>query len=309
MGAWIDFTSRLHISFSTNGLIHSTDYREITEDFISAAVDNKKLKCIQVDEMLPDEAFQKIDRILASRPDIAFRVFGLYGGKFFDWSILKRMPHLQRLQLDAHLANHPDLVDCSVLCEIPSLRSLHLNLFDLKDYSFIQGLPAEMEDVSIFADGLKGSVIFDCKWLLSYPNIHTLYLGKNAKKNIKEIAKLPNLKRLSLRGIKLSDLDFLRPVGLDSFSLLWCGMNDLSSLAGFDTLKELELWRILKLEDITFVSSLRNLEVLKLQDLNRITALPDLSQLYNLRKIVLMNMPIDEESVALELRKLITHRD
>lgn len=309
MGAWINYSNRIHISTACNALLGSMDYREMSEEFISDIMGNDNIQYIQVSEMLPDDVFWKVDRVLEQRPDITFRVYGLYGTKPFDWTILKRMPHLQRLQLDAHLAKDPSKVDCSVLCEISSLRALHLSLFDLRDYSFIKGLPAEMEVISIFADGMKDSVNFDCKWLLAYSNLHTLYLGKNAKKNIKEIAKLPNLRRLSLRGIKLLDLDFLRPVGLESLALLWCGMNDLSSLAGFDTLKDLELWRILKLEDISFISSLSNLEVLKLQDLNRITALPDMSQLLNLRKIILMNMPIDEESVAPALRKLITHRD
>lgn len=94
---------------------------------------------------------------------------------------------------------------------------------------------------------------------------------------------------------------------LESFALLWCGSSDLSAIGKLATLKELELWRIMKLEDISFVSSLVNLEVLKLQDLSHIIMLPDLSELHSLRKIVLNNMKIDESSLNEELREMISH--
>lgn len=139
---------------------------------------------------------------------------------------------------------------------------------------------------------MKGSILFDCEWLLRFQKLHTLYLGKKAKKHIEKIAELPKLKNLKIRGIKLKSLEFLKELNLESLSILWCGMNDLSLLSEFKSLKYLELWRIMKLEDISFLSELSNLEKLVLQDLNHIHELPDLSLCHRLKEIQLINIPI-----------------
>lgn len=82
-------------------------------------------------------------------------------------------------------------------------------------------------------------------------------------------------------------------------------MNDLTSLTGFDSLKSLELWRIAKLEDISFIATLTGLEHLRLRDLKHITALPDLSALKSLREVMLDNVPIDVAMLPADLQKII----
>lgn len=82
-------------------------------------------------------------------------------------------------------------------------------------------------------------------------------------------------------------------------------MNDLTSLRDFG-LKSLSLWRINKLEDISFIPTLLQLETLRLIDLKHITHLPDMSALKHLRDITLENVPIDISSLPDYLRN-ITH--
>lgn len=84
-------------------------------------------------------------------------------------------------------------------------------------------------------------------------------------------------------------------------------MNDLSSLAGFKSLKNLELWRIAKLEDLSFVGTLENLETLSLTDLKYIHTLPDLSALKNLKDIKIDNVPVDISTLPEDIQKII-HR-
>ena len=144
-------------------------------------------------------------------------------------------------------------------------------LFDLKDYSFIKNLTSDIEELFISADTMSGGIVFDCAWLTRYKKLKTLYLGKKAKKNIECIAEIESLENLTLRGIKLKDFEFLRGNELRSLSIHLCGMNDLTSLTGFDSLKILELWRIMKLEDISFIRTLTGLERLNLRDLRHIT--------------------------------------
>ncbi len=84
---------------------------------------------------------------------------------------------------------------------------------------------------------------------------------------------------------------------LEVLRILWASVEDMNSLAVLKKLKQLELWRIPKLDDISVIRQLKNLEVLKLQDLKHVTALPDVSELPALRELILWNTPIAPESV------------
>lgn len=132
-----------------------------------------------------------------------------------------------------------------------------------------------------------------------------MYLGKKAKKNLESISQISKLKKLSLRGIRVADFSFLKELDLESFALLWCGNTDLSGLGELETLRELELWRIMKLENLDFISSLVNLETLKLQDLKHVTTLPDLSRLKKLIDIQIDNVPIDLDTLDESVRRFI----
>lgn len=307
MGAWVNFTNHIHISDESyqNGVMRFVGYQDITPELIEEITLDQKLKWIQISQELPEKAYQAIDRILAQRPDLYFRIFSIYGDKTFDLSVLGQMPHLSKVWIEAHLRNNKDAVNVEYLCELPGLRGLHLDLFDRRDYGFLNHLSPDLEELVFFADTMGGAIQFDCEWILRYEKLRSLFLGKKAKKHLECIGKLPNLKSLSLRGIKVADFDFLKELRLDSFALLWCGNADLSGLGELKSLKELELWRIMKLENIDFISALVNLEVLKLQDLKHVTALPDLNGLKKLKEIRIDHVPIDLEALDESVRRLI----
>lgn len=309
MAALIVFGDRIKIGKEScnDGIMQTYSYKELTPELISGIVRNEKIKYIQISHNLPMEAFLSIDNVLAQRPDITFRIYGFDNQKSFDLNILGSMRHIQRLRLELSISDTFDLLHCEALCSIGTLKSLFLGVFDLKDYSFIKGLPNELEELGILAETRRGSIIFDCEWLLKFQKLSDLYLGKMAKKNITSISGLFALKDLILRGISLPDFHFLREKELESLSISWCKMNDLSSLNGFHSLKCLELWRVLKLQDISFISTLINLEILKLQDLRHIQSLPDLSELKSLKKIILTNMKIDESTISERLKPFILH--
>jgi len=309
LGTWIDFSKVLTIgnkSFS-NGIIKELGYSDLTLETFQKIHENDKIQCIQIMKNLPRIAFDNIDKILKVRPDISFRIFGLNNESYFDLDVLHEMPHLVNFILNAHLASNPKIVEPEKLCKLKNLKNLSLDLFDLKDYSFIQGLSNNLEELLVMADTMNGTPVFDCSWLLKFQKLNSLQLGKKAKKNIKAIAEMPSLHKLALRGIKVDDFYFLRNSNIEELRILWCGMNNLSSLSVFENLKYLELWRIPKLNDISIISNLKHLETLKLQDLSHIQALPDLSKLSNLKKLVLINTPIDETSIPNDLKPLIEY--
>lgn len=290
MGAWIYHN---HMNISDKPLKYDMEaciyYKDIDENSINEIAGNPIIECVQFDGIygsFPDEAYQFVDKILEKREDMEFRIYSVMGDRAFDISPLKDMKHLNHLIINCHLAENKNLIDFDVLTKL-HLKSLRLNAFDLRDYSFIQNLSDDLESLTVFADTMGGSVKFDCEWLLRYRNLHTLWLGKKAKKDLESIAQMEKLKSLSLRGIKLNSFDFLKKMDLEKFELLWNSNNELSELKDLTSLKEIGLWRINKLENIDFLCELENLEVIKMQDLRHITKLPDLSRLKHLKRLVL----------------------
>lgn len=308
MGAKLDFTSHIDITEqTTNTLWQSVGYCDLTDSLISQIADNPQIKFIQISKSLPQQAYCSIDKILEKRDDMHFRIYGLYGNTEFNLSCLHLLKHLKHLTIDAHLRTRQDMFNLDVLTELENIQTLRIALFDLKDYSFVNNLSPDIGELCISADTMGNEVVFDCAWLTQYEKLKTLYLGKKAKKHIECIAEIESLENLTLRGIKLKDFNFLRRNELHSLSIHFCGMNDLTSLAGYDSLRMLELWRIMKLEDISFVNTLTSLEQLYLRDLSHITTLPDLSKLKNLKKVVLDKVPIDVTTLPTYLQK-ITHK-
>lgn len=306
MGVWLN-KNFIEISNATSKpgtMLERYSYKDIDEEYIDAVVNDEKIKWIQISDSLPNEAYTVIDSILSRKPDLYFRIYGLYADDKFDISFLERMPHLNKLRIDCHLRSCPDMIDFNILTKL-DLKALHLDAFDLRDYCFLQSLSENLKELVINADTMGGAIKFDCKWLLRYNSLKSLWLGKKAKKNIKFIAELPELDSLSLRGIKLSDFDFLKQMNLRELRLLWNSNNDLEELKYLTTLKEIELWRINKLNNIDFISMLTDLEVIRLQDLKHVTKLPDLSELHNLKKIVLDNTGIEIENLDIDLRDKI----
>lgn len=277
-------------------------YKNIDEECIDRIIKNDKIDRIQISEKLPDEAFEAIDMILSRKPELAFRIYSIY--EEFDISFLERMPHLKNLTLECHLRSCPDAIDFNVLTRL-KLKTLSLQAFDLRDYSFMQSLSTELEDLTIAADTTGAAIQFDCKWLLRYEHLKSLWLSNKARKNISCLAEHPHIKSLSLRGIKLTDFGFLKQMQLEKLALLWNSNNQLAELGELTSLKEIELWRIGKLDNIDFISKLVNLEVIRLQDLKHIKELPDLSKLHNLKRLILDNTGIDFSKIDDDLMKIV----
>ena len=82
-------------------------------------------------------------------------------------------------------------------------------------------------------------------------------------------------------------MSFLKQMSIKDLSILWCDSSkiDLTVLNDFRSLRQLKLFRISKLDDISFVSTLIGLEKLELIWLSNITKLPDLSNLNKLSEV------------------------
>ena len=54
------------------------------------------------------------------------------------------MPHLRSLRIDCHLRDWNNMIDFNILTKL-NLKSLYLNAFELKDYTFIKNLSKNLE--------------------------------------------------------------------------------------------------------------------------------------------------------------------
>lgn len=90
LGAYMNFTDRIMIA----------DYTDINEQLINEIANNRKIKCIQISDYLPNETYKIIDNILSMRKDLTFRLFYFIDHNKVDISFLLKMPHLKRLLID-----------------------------------------------------------------------------------------------------------------------------------------------------------------------------------------------------------------
>lgn len=306
MGARIDFTNHITILAEPFSKDSQTGYKDITPEYIDKIAGDDRIKWVQIIGEMPDEAYPVMDAIFERRSDLYFRIFNINAERPFDLSVLKLMPHLERVKIDASVKGNQEAVNVEELAALPNLKGLRLDLFDRLDYSFMKELSETLEELVLNIDTMSGGSNFSCEWLLRYPKLQSLWLGREAKKQLESVADLPELRSLTLRGIDVSDFSFLKKAELEGLTMLYCGKEALAGIGELVTLKMLALWRILKLENIDFIRSLKNLEELRLRDLN-IKTLPDLSGLTNLKGIYLDGVPIKEELLDENIKNIV-HR-
>lgn len=217
---------------------------DVTESVIQQIIEEKLISAIQICDYIPNEILEKLNRIFISRPDISFRVYGEYAEDFNGWNLnfLRYLPNVQNLVIDCFEYKNTDL---SILSSLSNIKSLNLEIYDLRDFTFIKTLPTLLEHLHIDADLKSGKPVFDCQWLLHLKNLQSLFLGK-LDKNLEAIVGLSQLKKLELRAIKNKDLSFLKQMSIKDLSILWCDSSkiDLTVLNDFRGLCQLKLFRI-----------------------------------------------------------------
>lgn len=273
---------------------------DVTESVIEQIIGEKLINTIQICDYISDTILEKLNRIFISRPDITFRVYGGYAKDFDGWDLdfLRYLSNVQNLIIDCFEHKNTDL---SVLSRLCNLKSLTLDIYDLRDFSFVNTLTSQLEHLHIDADLKSGKPVFDCQWLLHLKNLQSLFLGK-LDKNLENIVGLSQLRKLELRAVKNKDLSFLKQMAVEDLSILWCDSSkiDLTVLSDFRTLRQLKLFRISKLDDISFVSTLTGLEKLELIWLANITKIPNLANLPSFAEVYIdtLNKLVDITSLA-----------
>lgn len=273
-----DQTFRYHYSYLDT---------QVDDAVIKEIIEDPESDVIQISDYISEPTLRKLNEVFVKRPDIQFRVYDRIGcwPDYHGWNLqfLSLLPAVKRLCIDGFECLDTDF---SVLQSLSGLKELQLYIFNVKDYSFVKTLPVKIESLTIDADMMSGRAKFDCRWLLRLPHLHTLFLGK-IDKNLKCIVALDRLRNLTLRGVGVKDLSFLKQLEIESLTISWSSVNktDWESLRSFSTIRHLKLFSIKKMEDISFVATLPRLEKLELIWMGAVVRLPDLSCLENLKEV------------------------
>lgn len=203
------------------------------------------------------ETFQLLNNNLFSkRPDIGLSIFWR---EPLDWKFLDYMPNVKNLGIQSFLTK-----DFSPLSQRSDLTQLLIS--ETKSSAVDVGFISEFNDLKTLSiDGMK--------------------------KGIPKIESLKNIENLNLRGVKLTDLNFIKNFKqLRLIKLMYGHHDDLNILNELPSLVYIGLSRVRGIENYHFLVDQRTIEFLHFEGMSRIEVLPSLTGSKSLRKIYIENM-------------------
>jgi hypothetical protein len=266
-----------YINESTIALSEKSGKNDITD-----LLKNKDLKAVQISDYISDEILSLLnERLFLNRSDVEFRVYGFHKHSLCDLSFLRRLTNVEKLRID-YIANVSNI---DALMDLVRLKSLFLMIFDLTDYSILKHIDESITDLSLCVGERTSKYNCDCEWLSKFNCLETLYIGK-PKRNINSLSKIRSLRQLTLRGITIDDLSFINELQLEFLAIHWGAIKNFKMLCGNTSIKSIELWRVSKLSDISFLNDLPKLEQIKLEQLANVHELPLFSKLDKLKRVI-----------------------
>lgn len=208
-------------------------------------------------------------------------------GRPLTASQLARAGELMAARLDVQLYVYgAAATNVDFLRHFPTLRRLHLALYDLAEIDGFAHLPGEFEALTFGATRKPVSLAF----LERFANLRRLFLVGH-RKGIEVVGRLPTLEGLGLSGITLPGLDLFSPLTrLAKVSLFLGGTTNLAALPGLPALAELHIMRVTRLADLSVLGELTGLRALRLDWMRNVTALPGLGGLRHLETVELDTM-------------------
>jgi len=168
---------------------------------------------------------------------------------------------------------------------LPAIKKLIVSSYLTKDFSPIRNYV----DLIEFGVEETKSTAVDLKFISEFKNLKKFYVD-GMKKGLESISKLEYLETLTLRGIKLPDIEIIRnSKNIRELNLLYGSYKNLDAIAAQENLEELEISRTRQIPNYNFLNSLSNLKKIKFEGMSEICILPSLKGLISLRKIIIDN--------------------
>lgn len=175
--------------------------------------------------------------------------------------------------------------DFSFYKNLPYVRKFSISSFGTKDFSILQS-NTELKSFSI---GETKSKSVDVSFIKKLSKLEEIYID-GMKKGIENIGHLQKLKTISLRAIKLANLQFLTSVkNLEKLELLYGSYENIEALHTLQNIKRLELSRVRNINDFAFITHLNSLESLTIEGQTRLVELPNYGNLKKLEYLGVQN--------------------
>jgi len=213
--------------------------------------------------------------------------------QFYDFK--KPKPETFRVLNDRLFSKRPDIglsifwydpLDWKFMDYIPNVKNLKIQSFLTKDFS---PLRQRSDLTQLLISETKSSAV-DIGFISEFKDLKTLSID-GMKKGIPKIEALENIENLNLRGVKLTDLNFIKEFNrLRIIKLMFGHYDDLSILSELPRLVYIGLSRVRGIEDYRFLIDQRTIEFLHFVGMSRMEVLPSLTGAKSIRKIYIENM-------------------
>jgi hypothetical protein len=244
---------------------------------------NAALKVLQTSDPVAPHSWPLLDEAFFSRrPDVELRVYGFYGARC-DLAFASGLRQVRRFAADCLM----DATGVEHVARIPGLESLSLGIFSLESFDILRDVTPDLRSLAL---GQTRSKKPSLESLSRFTGLQRVYI-EGHRKGIDVLSGLGELEDVTLRSVTVPDLGFLRPLArLWSLDLKLGGIRNISAISGMPSIKYLELWQILGLDDVGVAGELPGLQHLFLQSLRRVVSLPDLGAARSLRRVTLETM-------------------
>jgi hypothetical protein len=176
-------------------------------------------------------------------------------------------------------------VDFSFLEYIPSVRNLSVTSYLTTDFTPL----LKMTNLKRLSIGETKSTSIDLSFISEFKSLESIYID-GMKRGLQNIAKLSELETLTLRGVKLPNLDLITGLkNLRELNLLFGSYKSLDAISTAKNLKILEISRTRQIPNYDFLSSLEGLVTLCFEGMSTMEVLPDFRGLRNLKRIEIDN--------------------
>lgn len=233
--------------------------------------------------ILKDLEKKNISEIFAEKNIHSLQFYQFQNPKNETWEILNEF-----------FEKHPDIglrvlwpenQDLSFYKQIPNIRKFTIASYNTFDYSVLQN------NINLKHFGIeetKSSAV-DVSFIKELKDLESLYID-GMKKGLENAKSLSKLKRITFRGIKLENLDFLLDLkNLEELNLLFGSYKNLESLSNLKQLKSIEFSRVRQIPNFDFLNSMENLEKIEFEGMSKMEEIPNLSKLTKLKRIHINN--------------------
>jgi hypothetical protein len=178
-----------------------------------------------------------------------------------------------------------DMVDFKFLKHLPAVKRFAVTSFMTKDFTPIK----DYLDLTGLSIGETKSVAVDLSFISDFKDLKYFYVD-GMKKGLTSVSQLKNLEVLTLRGVKLPDLEIIRDLkNIRGLNLLFGSYKNLDAISTQTNLQELEISRTRQIPNFDFLNSLSNLKTLIFEGMSQMESLPSLKGLDSLSKIQIDN--------------------